>query len=135
MEIKLIKYFNERVYKTKACWIWTGSFMYKCYGEAYIKGEKIRAHRLSWLIHNGEIPNGLFVCHKCDTPQCVNPDHLFLGAAKSNMLDCVSKGRNFQQKKMHCPQGHEYSKNNIIRAKDGSRICRKCRDLRNRKKK
>jgi len=60
------------------CWAWVGE---KCggYGHLTIEGKKIKAHRYSWSIHYGEIPDGLQVLHRCDNPQCCRPDHLFLG--------------------------------------------------------
>jgi hypothetical protein len=80
------------------CWLWTGAKKNPgsrslAYGWVTYGGKQMNAHRASWLIHNGEIPSGLFVCHKCDVPHCVNPEHLFLGTSSDNMKDMWNKGR------------------------------------------
>ncbi len=72
------------------CWIWTSGWDKAGYGHST---GNVRAHRLSWEIHVGDVPSGMLVCHKCDTPCCVNPNHLFLGTPQDNMSDKVSKGR------------------------------------------
>jgi HNH endonuclease len=75
------------------CWEWMGAHMPNGYGQ-YHTGEKVElAHRVSWKFANGKIPDGIFVCHKCDNPGCVRPDHLFLGDDCANMLDMQRKGR------------------------------------------
>lgn len=76
------------------CWLWTGGIDRKGYGMSSRKlyGEA-SAHRLLWSIHRGPIPDGLNVLHRCDTPPCVNPDHLFLGTHKDNATDRDRKGR------------------------------------------
>lgn len=77
------------------CWLWAGA-MDHGYGRIYRRGERkgpIYTHRLSWMLHRGPIPPGLFVCHKCDTPACCNPAHLFVGTQKQNMQDMFAKGR------------------------------------------
>lgn len=78
------------------CWLWTASVDRVGYGHIWeFPSRKLRpAHRVSWEIHRGEIPNGLNVLHKCDVRCCVNPDHLFLGTQTDNMRDCAKKGRN-----------------------------------------
>lgn len=75
------------------CWLWAGSCCEKGYGRVNISGKNKRAHRVSWSQENGPIPDGAFVCHRCDTPSCVNPDHLWIGSPLENMEDMISKGR------------------------------------------
>lgn len=75
------------------CWIWTGSTKPNGYGNINVAGKTLMTHRAAWLAFKGEIPNGMQVCHHCDTPACVNPDHLFLGSQKDNMDDMDAKGR------------------------------------------
>lgn len=64
------------------------------YGRVTIKGKRMYAHRVAYEQHKGQIPEGMMVCHTCDNPICINPDHLFLGTQKDNMSDAKSKGRN-----------------------------------------
>ncbi len=85
--------FWARVRKTKKCWIWTGGKNKKGYGAATYGGKTWRVHRLAWLLSKGAIPDGLFVCHRCDVRVCCNPDHLFLGTNQDNMADMRAKGR------------------------------------------
>lgn len=79
------------------CWLWSGAWNGKwnvCgYGRFNIDGVMRQAHRWAYEHFRGPIPDGLFACHKCDTPPCVNPDHLFLGTAVDNMADMIRKGR------------------------------------------
>ena len=76
------------------CWEWTGSRLSDWeYGRIRDNGKNKATHRLSWELHNGEIPEGLLVCHHCDNPPCVNPKHLFLGGHSENQLDSFRKGR------------------------------------------
>lgn len=75
------------------CWLWTGGANDMGYGSLGIGGKKLYAHRASYEWFHGAIPKGMEVCHKCDVPLCVNPDHLFLGTHKENMSDSARKGR------------------------------------------
>ena len=81
--------------KSGDCWEWTGSLTrgYGCFFWGPTQKDRGRVHRYSWELHNGPIPDGLYICHRCDNRKCVNPDHLFLGTAQDNARDMVSKDR------------------------------------------
>jgi HNH endonuclease len=83
----------ERVDKSGDCWEWQGTPDKDGYGVFTYRGTSYRAHRAAWLVSFGAIPRGLFVCHSCDNPACVCPEHLMLGAPRSNAIDPKRKGR------------------------------------------
>ena len=84
-----------KVNKSTGCWEWQGTRNKsgKGYGHLKIKGRTVSAHRVSFSTFKHEIPKGMLVCHKCDNPTCINPEHLFLGTPKDNVLDRDIKGR------------------------------------------
>lgn len=100
MAVNSILFFNK-VIKSSSCWNWVGALRGKTgYGCLKVDGKVIDSHRASWMLHNGKIPDGLWVLHKCDNRRCVNPEHLFLGDRSANMKDCANKGRlHFQKNK------------------------------------
>lgn len=110
------------------CWLWIGKVAHNGYG---IWGNE-RAHRKSYRLHKGPIPDGLFVCHTCDVRSCINPDHLWLGTHKENMQDIVNKGRHYSHpKRKVCHKGHALTPDNIKTRNDASRnkserLCRIC---------
>lgn len=122
-----IERFWSKVDKSGECWLWTGG---KSGGYGYFKvnGSTLRANRLAYEIEHGEIPEGMLVCHSCDTPACVNPAHLWLGTDKDNQADKVAKGRHPNHRKTECPKGHPYS----FRG-DGRRYCLTCSNEWNRR--
>lgn len=85
------------------CWLWCGVVSSSGYGYVWYRERKktVRAHRLSYEMSKGMIPPGQFICHTCDVPRCVNPDHLFAGTNSDNMQDALRKGRHTNQKPGH----------------------------------
>ena len=85
--------FWEKVKKTEGCWEWRAATFGNGYGHFAVGNQDNLAHRFSWRLKNGEIPDGLLVCHECDNRLCVNPKHLWLGTQKDNLRDMDRKGR------------------------------------------
>ena len=134
------KRFMSKVIKTNDCWLWNAGKNYKDYGNFSVTingcSKTYRAHRFIYEYFNGTIPEGMLVCHTCDTPRCVNPNHLWLGTVSDNTVDSVNKKRHGMTKKTHCPRGHEYTLDNTYtRANRAShtRECRKCRKIKSQK--
>lgn len=92
---EFIARFEAKLDKSGACWIWTASVAGKGYGQMKLPGQRKQeySHRIAYLLYKGLIPEGIQVCHTCDTPRCCNPDHLFLGTAKENLQDMKTKNR------------------------------------------
>ena len=87
---------------SSGCWIWNGSKTKDGYGYFFMEGKPGYAHRASYKLFCGPIEN-LWVLHRCDNPSCVNPEHLFLGTAKDNVQDMLSKDRdNYAKGRHHC---------------------------------
>lgn len=99
--------FESKIFHSPdGCWYWTSTQSKNGYGSFFLNNTQISAHRISYILHKGDIPDKLQVLHNCDNTLCVNPDHLFLGTPKDNMDDKIRKGRD--------RYNHKLSKEEVI---------------------
>lgn len=109
------------------CWEWQGTKETSGhpYGRFRVKSGWKRAHRISYELFHGH-PAKLHVLHSCDNPGCVSPLHLREGTHAENIQESADKKRHNQARKTHCPQGHAYTKENLVNCKYGKRRCKTC---------
>lgn len=113
------------------CWEWTSNRDSQGYGRTIFENRQQFTHRISFYLTHNYWPN---VCrHTCDHPPCCNPNHLLDGTRADNNMDRIIRKR--VPTKTHCPQGHEYTEDNIYTRTDGKRECCECRRIRNRNRK
>ena len=130
-----VERFKSFIIKTGNCWEWTGTIQPNGYGQFTNNNKKIMAHRFAYELWVETIPEGLVIDHICKNHSCVNPDHLEAVTQKENCLRGDGgkhgnhiKGKNHpESQKTHCPQGHEYTGNNLYIDPKGHRYCISCR--------
>lgn len=140
MKRPAIQRFMEKVevITETGCWIWTGSLNLQRYGQFHDNGcsvsrmsGNVLAHRWAYNYFKGPLDGYAHVCHRCDVPECVNPDHLWVGTHQDNMADLWAKGRGTRGRRFPervkdvCKHGHSYTPENTIYA--GSKKAKRCR--------
>lgn len=115
------------------CWIWTASCSIEGYGHVFMRGRQMMAHRASFEIHKGKIPEGLTIDHLCRNTYCINPDHLEAVPTGVNSRRSPNTIQSINAAKTKCPIGHEYTLENTYTWSDGRRECRMCKNNRSRR--
>ena len=143
---KALNRFSNLLEKTNTCWNWKSTISKRGYGKFFYKNKQMLAHRFSYMIFNGELKHGMYVCHKCDNTKCVNPEHLFLGTNSDNVRDCVKKNRKYVKKIKNtifsikfgrndfCKNGHDIKNDkNVYTLKNGRQYCKICQNAANKR--
>ena len=117
--------FMQKVDTSGECWMWTAATNSQGYGRYRLDGKIRRAHVVSYVFANGDIPEGMLVLHSCDNPGCVRPEHLRCGSQSDNALDAVARGRHRYSGKTECVNGHPLNEGNTYMW-NGWRKCRAC---------
>jgi hypothetical protein len=118
--------FWDKVYKHEnGCWIWTASHNRGGYGQFYVDGKMLRAHRVAYELVAGPIPIGLDLDHLCRVRNCVNPDHLEPTTRKENVHRGIGPAA-MKAKQKYCKNGHLFDEKNTYIRSDGNRGCRSC---------
>lgn len=114
----------RRVQKGADCWIWAGRIL-ATYGVMWFHYERLWAHRVSYLVYKGPIPEGMLIDHMCRNRLCVNPDHLRVVTPRQNSIENSVSLPALNVVKTHCKHGHEFTELNTYRH-NGKRQCRRC---------
>lgn len=126
-KIKVLLSINTTINPQTNCWEWKSISSKNPYGRLWLGKRRYKAHRLSAYVYlDYDIHDtSKLICHKCNNPACINPDHLYIGTDSSNITDSVEANTHPQAVKTHCSKGHEYSLSNTTNIND-ERRCRSC---------